>query len=69
MIARSRNDDRGFEIITPFYTKVDPKNGDLHGIFVNRGRIPIDYKNSKMHLTPPNIEECIEGILMYSEAN
>ena len=68
MVARTRHDDRGFEIITPMYTKVDPKNGQLQGIFVNRGRIPIDYKDSKMHLTPPNLEETVEGILMFSES-
>ena len=42
MVARTRHDDRGFEIVTPLYTRVDSR-GNLHGIFVNRGRIPIEY--------------------------
>ena len=66
-VARTRNDDRGFEIITPLYTKVDQKSGALSGILVNRGRIPVEYKESKMHLTPPNQEHEVEGVLMYSE--
>lgn len=67
LVARTRHDDRGFEVITPLYTSVDPVNGKLKGIFVNRGRIPLDYQYSKMHLTPPNEESTVEGILMYSE--
>jgi cytochrome oxidase assembly protein ShyY1 len=66
-VARTRNDDRGFEIITPMYTKVDQKSGDFQGLFVNRGRIPDEYRYSRMHLTPPNEEQEIEGVLMYSE--
>jgi hypothetical protein len=34
---------------------------------VNRGRIPYDYKESKMHHTPSNQETEIEGIIFYSE--
>lgn len=43
LVARTRHDDRGFEVITPLYTSVDPVNAKLKGIFVNRGRIPLDF--------------------------
>jgi cytochrome oxidase assembly protein ShyY1 len=67
LVARTRHDDRGFEVITPLYT--DVRNGKLQGLFVNRGRIPIEYQHLKMHLTPPNEVTEVEGILMYSEHN
>lgn len=66
-MARTRNDDRGFEIITPLYTKVDQRSGQFQGLFVNRGRIPVEYRDLRMHLTPQNEEQEIEGVLMYSE--
>lgn len=55
-ISRTRGGDRAYETITPLYTKVDKKTGDLHGIIVNRGRLPFEYRDSKMHHTPPNVE-------------
>ena len=67
MISRTRDGDRAYEVITPLYTRVDKKTGDLHGIIVNRGRIPYEYKDSKMHLTPSNEEQEVEGVLAYSE--
>ena len=66
-ISRTRDGERAYEVLTPLYTKVDKKTGDLHGIIVNRGRIPYEYKDSKMHHTPPNVEQEVEGVLMYSE--
>lgn len=39
----------------------------MHGIFVNRGRIPYEYRDSNMHLTPLNEEQEVEGVLFYSE--
>ena len=66
-ISRTRGGDRAYETITPLYTKVDKKTGDLHGIIVNRGRLPFEYRDSKMHHTPPNVEQEVEGVLMYSE--
>lgn len=58
--------DRGLEIITPLYTGVD-KEGRLQGLLVNRGRIPYEYKESKMHHTPANQETEVEGVIFYSE--
>lgn len=66
-VSRTRDGDRAYEVITPLYTRVEKKTGDLHGIIVNRGRIPFEYKDSKMHLTPPNQEQEVEGVLFYSE--
>ena len=45
MVARTRHEERGFEIITPLYQRIDSKGG-LVGLFVNRGRIPIGYETS-----------------------
>jgi len=39
LVSRTRNDDRGYEVVTPLYTSVDARSGELKGIFVNRGRI------------------------------
>ena len=54
MIVRTRHEERGYEILAPLYTRVDPQSGELKGIMVNRGRIPLEYEFSKMHLSPPN---------------
>ena len=67
MIQRTVGGNRGYEIITPLFTGIDPKSGQLQGLLVNRGRIPYDYKDSGMHLTPENEEQTIEGIIFYSE--
>lgn len=34
---------------------------------MNRGRIPLEYEFEKMHWTPANQEESVEGILMLTE--
>ena len=49
MINRTVKGERGLEIITPLYTGIDQKTGNLLGIMVNRGRIPLEYKDSGMH--------------------
>ena len=50
-INRTVKGDTGLEILTPLYTGVD-KAGKLQGLMVNRGRIPFEYRDSKMHHTP-----------------
>ena len=68
MVVRTRDGDRGYDVITPFHTEVNAKTGGLQGIFVNRGRIPIEYKDSKIHHnTSPNVIMEIEGVLNISE--
>lgn len=61
--------DSALEIITPLYTSIDEKSGNLQGILVNRGRIPYEYKDSGMHLTPSNKEAEVEGVIFYSEGS
>ena len=34
---------------------------------VNRGRIPYEYRDSRMHWTPTAVEQTIEGVLFYDE--
>ena len=46
LVGRTRHDDRGYEVITPLYTSVDPRTGALKGIFVNRGRISFEHQHS-----------------------
>ena len=67
LIQRTREGIRGYEVITPLYTRVDRKTGDMHGLFINRGRIPYEYRDSQMHLTPANEEQEVEGVLFYTE--
>lgn len=55
------------EIITPLYTGINPLTKNLQGIMVNRGRIPYEYMESKMHHTPSNEESIVEGVIFYSE--
>lgn len=43
LIARLREGDEGFDIVTPFYCYTD-ENKNLQPVLVNRGWIPYDYK-------------------------
>jgi len=56
-------------MLTPLFTGVDEKSGVLEGIFVNRGRIPYEYKDSKMHHSPADTKEEVTGLLFYSEGS
>jgi len=42
--------EKGVEIITPFYTHLD-SSGKPSAIFVNRGWVPYDLKDSRLHYT------------------
>ena len=66
-IQRTVKGDQGLEILAPLYTGVDDKTGKLKGIMVNRGRIPVDYKDSKLHYAPNNQEVEVEGVIFYDE--
>ena len=66
-IQRTRDGDRGYEVLTPLYMRVDKETGDLYGIMVNRGRIPYEYRDSRMHWTPATEEQEVEGVLFYDE--
>lgn len=47
--------------------RVDKKTGGLHGLMINRGRIPYEYRESRMHWTPTTEEQEVEGVLFYDE--
>ena len=67
-VERTRDGDRGLEVITPLYTDVDAKTGHLQGLLVNRGRIPLEYRDSKIHHnTAQNEISKVEGVIFYSE--
>ena len=66
-IQRTVKGDQGLEILAPLYTGVDDKTGKLKGVMINRGRIPVDYKDSKLHYAPTNQEVEVEGVIFYDE--
>lgn len=47
-VEKMKNGEKGVEIITPFYTYVNDKNEEC-GILVNRGWVPEDLKDLRMH--------------------
>lgn len=49
-VEKLKNGEKGMEIITPFYTHLNEK-GEECGILVNRGWVPWDLKDMKMHYT------------------
>lgn len=67
LVVRPVAGNQSFEVVTPLFTSVDEKTGNLNGIMVNRGRLPIEYKDLKLHLTPPNEEVEVTGVLFKSE--
>ena len=60
-VQKVQNGEKGVQIITPFYTHVNEK-GEACGILVNRGWVPYDFKDMKMHYFSPSNGE-IYGIL------
>lgn len=57
-VEKELNGEKGVEIITPFLTHVNDK-GEECGILVNRGWVPLDFKDLKMHYTGVNSGEII----------
>ena len=47
-IEKERNGEKGVDIVTPFYTHLD-KNGKEQAILVNRGWVPKDLKDQRLH--------------------
>lgn len=47
-VSKERNGEKGVEIITPFYTHLDAQ-GKEQAIIVNRGWVPQDLKDQRMH--------------------
>ena len=60
-VKKERNGEKGVDIITPFYTHVDAQ-GIEQGIIVNRGWVPQDLKDQRMHYGS-NTMGTIKGVL------
>lgn len=49
-VEKLNKGEKGVDIITPFYTHLNEK-GEACAILVNRGWVPLDLKDMKMHYT------------------
>lgn len=58
--------ERGVQIITPFYTHLDA-SGKPAAILVNRGWVPYDLKDLRMH-TAAHVAGKISGVLYRGDA-
>ena len=65
-VEKIRNGEKGVEVITPFYTHLNDK-GQECGILVNRGWVPHDFKDLKMHYTGAVSGE-VTGLLYRGDA-
>jgi cytochrome oxidase assembly protein ShyY1 len=65
-VEKIRNGEKGVEVITPFLTHLNEK-GEECGLLVNRGWVPLDLKDLKMHYTSPTSGE-IQGLLYRGDA-
>ena len=61
MVDKERNCEKGVDIVTPFYTHLDA-DGKEQAILVNRGWVPWDLKDQKMHFATDNMGT-ISGVL------
>lgn len=65
-VEKYRNGEKGVEIVTPFYTHLNEK-GEECGILVNRGWVPFDYKDMKLHYSGVTSGEIV-GLLYRGDA-
>ena len=65
-VEKMRNGEKGADIITPFYTHLD-NNGVEQGIIVNRGWVPYDLRESRMHYNNSSFG-AIRGVLYRGDA-
>lgn len=65
-VEKMHNGEKGVEIITPLLTHLNEK-GEECGILVNRGWVPLDFKDMKMHYTGKTSGEVI-GLLYRGDA-
>ena len=65
-VDKYHNGEKGQEVITPFYTHLN-QQGEPCGILVNRGFLPQDFKDMKMHYTSA-VSGTITGILYRGDA-
>lgn len=59
-VKRVYRGEKGVDVITPFYTHLG-EDGSPRGILVNRGWVPIDLKDQRMHIHSTN--GTITGVL------
>lgn len=60
-MTKERNGEKGVDVITPFYTHLDAQ-GKENAIIVNRGWVPWDLKDQRMHLASDQMGT-ISGVL------
>ena len=65
-IEKMRNGEKGVDIVTPFYTHLDT-SGKEQGILVNRGWVPYDLKDQRMHYATQTMGS-ITGVLYRGDA-
>ena len=65
-VEKMRNGEKGVDIITPFYTHLD-SNGVEQAIIVNRGWVPYDLRDSRMHYNNSSFG-AIRGVLYRGDA-
>lgn len=61
-----QNGEKGVDVVTPFYTHLDA-SGKEQAILVNRGWIPYDLKDQRMHLNSQSMG-AIKGVLYQGDA-
>ena len=66
-IYKENRGEKGVEVITPFYTHLNEK-GEECGILVNRGWVPLDLKDMKLHLNGVTTGT-ITGVLYRGDAD
>ena len=65
-VEKERNGEKGAEVITPFYTHLDA-SGKEQAILVNRGWLPHDLRNQRLHYQANNMGT-ISGVLYRGDA-
>ena len=64
-IAKTQLGEKGYDVLTPFYTHVNDKN-ELCGVTVNRGWVPSDLKGMRKDRNVSKIK--VDGILYRGDA-
>lgn len=65
-VEKMRNGEKGVDIVTPFYTHLDAA-GKEQAILVNRGWVPLDLKDQRMHYNSQAMGT-ITGVLYRGDA-
>lgn len=65
-VEKMRNGEKGFDIVTPFYSHLDT-SGKEQGILVNRGWVPSDLKDQRLHYMTDTMGT-VRGVLYRGDA-